>query len=116
MSIFRTKSVEQSMRDGDEPEYQLKKRLTALDLTVFGVGVVIGAGIFTVAGRAAKELAGPSVVLSFVVGRGRAAAWLPCATRSSPRRSRSAGRPTRSPTPASARSSPGSSAGTCCSS
>ena len=67
MSIFRTKSVEQSLRDGDEPEYQLKKRLTALDLTVFGVGVVIGAGIFTVAGRAAKELAGPSVVLSFVV-------------------------------------------------
>jgi APA family basic amino acid/polyamine antiporter len=67
MSVMRTKSVEQSMRDGDEPEYQLKKRLTALDLTVFGVGVVIGAGIFTVAGRAAKELAGPSVVLSFVV-------------------------------------------------
>lgn len=67
MSVFRTKSVEQSLRDGDEPEYQLKKRLTALDLTVFGVGVVIGAGIFTVAGRAAKELAGPSVVLSFVV-------------------------------------------------
>jgi APA family basic amino acid/polyamine antiporter len=67
VSVFRTKSVEQSLRDGDEPEYQLKKRLTALDLTVFGVGVVIGAGIFTVAGRAAKELAGPSVVLSFVV-------------------------------------------------
>ena len=67
MSVFRIKSVEQSLRDGDEPEYQLKKRLTALDLTVFGVGVVIGAGIFTVAGRAAKELAGPSVVLSFVV-------------------------------------------------
>jgi APA family basic amino acid/polyamine antiporter len=67
MSMFRTKSVEQSLRDGDEPEYQLKKRLTALDLTVFGVGVVIGAGIFTVAGRAAKELAGPAVVLSFVV-------------------------------------------------
>jgi basic amino acid/polyamine antiporter, APA family len=67
VSVFRTKSVEQSLHDGDEPEYQLKKRLTALDLTVFGVGVVIGAGIFTVAGRAAKELAGPSVVLSFVV-------------------------------------------------
>ena len=67
MSVFRTKSVEQSLHDGDEPDYQLKKRLTALDLTVFGVGVVIGAGIFTVAGRAAKELAGPSVVLSFVV-------------------------------------------------
>jgi APA family basic amino acid/polyamine antiporter len=64
---MRTKSIEQSLRDGDEPEYQLKKRLTALDLTVFGVGVVIGAGIFTVAGRAAKDLAGPAVVISFVV-------------------------------------------------
>ncbi|REF29897.1 amino acid permease [Calidifontibacter indicus] len=66
-NMMRTKSVEQSIAEGDEPEYQLKKRLTALDLTVFGVGVVIGAGIFTVAGRAAKDLAGPSVVISFVV-------------------------------------------------
>ena len=33
---------------------------------MFGVGVVIGAGIFTVAGRAAHSLAGPAIVLSFV--------------------------------------------------
>lgn len=67
MSMMRTKTVEQSIAEGDEPEYQLKKRLTALDLTVFGVGVVIGAGIFTVAGKAANELAGPAVVLSFII-------------------------------------------------
>ena len=67
MSVMRTKSIEQSIREGDEPEYQLKKRLTALDLTVFGVGVIIGAGIFTLTGRAAKEVAGPSIVLSFVI-------------------------------------------------
>lgn len=67
MSVMRIKSVEQSIAEGDEPEYQLKKRLSALDLTVFGVGVVIGAGIFTVAGRAAKDIAGPAVILSFVV-------------------------------------------------
>lgn len=67
MSVFRTKSIEQTIREGDEPEYQLKKRLTALDLTVFGVGVVIGAGIFTVAGRAAHTLAGPAIIVSFVV-------------------------------------------------
>ncbi|PRY53393.1 amino acid/polyamine/organocation transporter (APC superfamily) [Knoellia remsis] len=67
MSVLRTKTIEQSIREGDEPEYQLKKRLTALDLTVFGVGVVIGAGIFTVAGRAANQLAGPSVVISFII-------------------------------------------------
>lgn len=66
MSLFRTKSIEQTLAEGDEPDYQLKKRLTALDLTVFGVGVVIGAGIFTVAGRAAGQLAGPAVVLSFI--------------------------------------------------
>lgn len=67
MSVWRTKSIEQSIAEGDEPEYQLKKRLSALDLTVFGVGVVIGAGIFTVAGRAANTLAGPAILLSFVI-------------------------------------------------
>ena len=67
MSVMRTKSIEQSIREGDEPEYQLKKRLSALDLTVFGVGVIIGAGIFTLTGRAANEVAGPSIVLSFVL-------------------------------------------------
>ncbi len=67
MKVFRTKSVEQSIADTDEPEYQLKKNLSALDLTVFGVGVIIGAGIFTLTGRAAATIAGPSVVLSFFV-------------------------------------------------
>ena len=67
MDLFRTKSIEQSIADTDEPEYQLKRSLTALDLTVFGVGVVIGAGIFTVAGRAAHTLAGPAVVVSFIL-------------------------------------------------
>jgi APA family basic amino acid/polyamine antiporter len=67
MSLLRTKSIEQSIADTDEPEYQLKRSLTALDLTVFGVGVVIGAGIFTLTGRAAHNVAGPSIVLSFVI-------------------------------------------------
>ena len=67
MSVMRTKSIEQSIADTDEPEYQLKKTLTALDLTVFGVGVIIGAGIFTLTGRAASTLAGPAIVLSFVI-------------------------------------------------
>ncbi|MFT4294310.1 MAG: amino acid permease [Micropruina sp.] len=67
MSVFRTKSIEQSIADTDEPEYQLKKSLTALDLTVFGVGVVIGAGIFTLTGRVAHEMTGPAIVISFIV-------------------------------------------------
>lgn len=67
MSVLRTKSVEQSIADTDEPEFRLKKSLSALDLTIFGIGVVIGAGIFTLTGRAAHEVAGPAIVVSFVV-------------------------------------------------
>jgi APA family basic amino acid/polyamine antiporter len=67
MSILRTKSVEQSMLDTEDPDYTLKKNLTALDLTVFGIGVVIGAGIFTVTGGVARSYAGPGVVFSFVI-------------------------------------------------
>ncbi len=67
MSIFRTKSVEQSIRDTEEPEHQLKKELSALDLTVFGVGVIIGTGIFVLTGVAANQTAGPAVALSFVL-------------------------------------------------
>jgi len=67
MSLLRTKSIEQSIADTDEPEYQLKRSLSALDLTVFGVGVVIGAGIFTLTGKAAHQVAGPAIVISFVI-------------------------------------------------
>ncbi|HEY0471097.1 MAG TPA: amino acid permease [Kribbella sp.] len=67
MSLLRKKTIEQSIADTDEPEYQLKKRLTALDLTVFGIGVIIGAGIFTLTGRAAKSFAGPGIAVSFVL-------------------------------------------------
>jgi basic amino acid/polyamine antiporter, APA family len=67
VSVFRTKSVEQSIRDTEEPEHQLKKELSALDLTVFGVGVIIGTGIFVLTGVAANGVAGPAVAISFVL-------------------------------------------------
>lgn len=64
--LFRVKSVEQSIRDTDEPDSKLRKDLTAWDLIVFGVAVVIGAGIFTLTARTAGNVAGPSVSLAFV--------------------------------------------------
>ncbi|WP_082310540.1 amino acid permease [Nonomuraea sp. SBT364] len=67
MDIFRTKSVEQSIRDTEAPEHQLRKRLNAVDLTVFGIGVIVGTGIFVLTGQVAKEMAGPAVAISFVV-------------------------------------------------
>ena len=66
MNLWRTKTIEQSIRDTEEPTHQLRKQLSALDLTVFGVGVVIGTGIFVLTGKAAGVQAGPAVALSFV--------------------------------------------------
>ena len=66
-TLFRTKKIEQSIRDTEEPEHALKKSLSALDLTVFGIGVVIGTGIFVLTGTVAKNNAGPSVALAVVV-------------------------------------------------
>jgi APA family basic amino acid/polyamine antiporter len=65
--LLRTKSVEQSIEDTDEPGSRLRKNLSAWDLTVFGVAVVIGAGIFTLTARTAGDLTGPSVSLAFVL-------------------------------------------------
>src|SRR5437660_10874044 len=66
MNLWRTKTIEQSIADTEEPTHQLRKRLGAIDLTVFGVGVVIGTGIFVLTGKAAGVQAGPAVALSFV--------------------------------------------------
>jgi basic amino acid/polyamine antiporter, APA family len=63
----RIKSVEDSIRDTDEPEHRLRRHLSGLDLAVFGVGVIIGTGIFVLTGVVAKTTAGPAVALSFVV-------------------------------------------------
>ena len=67
MGIMRTKSIEQSIRDTEEPEFKLNKSLGPLDLTVFGIGVIIGTGLFVLTGEAAAGYAGPAIALSYVV-------------------------------------------------
>ncbi|OHU93285.1 amino acid permease [Mycobacterium talmoniae] len=64
---WRIKSVEQSIADTDEPGTRLRKDLTWWDLTVFGVSVVIGAGIFTVTASTAGNITGPAIWISFVI-------------------------------------------------
>jgi APA family basic amino acid/polyamine antiporter len=66
MDIFRTKPIELSIQDTEEPEHRLRRTLSALDLTVFGIGVIVGTGIFVLTGRVARDSAGPAVALSFV--------------------------------------------------
>ncbi|GFS51285.1 uncharacterized protein TNIN_351651 [Trichonephila inaurata madagascariensis] len=45
----------------------LQKVLTTLDLTSLGVGSCVGTGMYLVAGMVAHKVAGPSVVMSFIV-------------------------------------------------
>ncbi|MBV9010130.1 MAG: amino acid permease [Verrucomicrobia bacterium] len=52
-ALFRTKSPELLMREAEAPERRLKRSLSALDLTCLGIGAIIGAGIFALAGTAA---------------------------------------------------------------
>ncbi|CAN0877106.1 Cationic amino acid transporter 1 [Linum grandiflorum] len=48
-------------------EHEMKKTLNWWDLMWFGIGAVIGAGIFVLTGLEARDHAGPAVVLSYVV-------------------------------------------------
>ena len=45
----------------------LKRSLGALNLTLLGIGAIIGAGIFVLTGSAAAQYAGPAVVYSFII-------------------------------------------------
>ena len=67
MSLLRTKPIEQSIADTTDPEHQLRKDLGPLDLIVFGVGVMVGAGIFVLTGQQAGASAGPAVAVSFLI-------------------------------------------------
>ncbi|QUR66623.1 APC family permease [Mycobacterium spongiae] len=69
----RMKSVEQSIADTDEPSTRLRKDLTWRDLVVFGVSVVIGAGIFTVTASTAGDITGPAIWISFLIAAGTCA-------------------------------------------
>lgn len=67
MNLFRTKSIEHSLADADEPGRTLKRSLSTWDLMIMGIAVAVGAGIFSVGAKAAASYSGPAVTLSFVL-------------------------------------------------
>jgi APA family basic amino acid/polyamine antiporter len=70
--IFRTKSLNAILASAEEPHHALRRSLGAVQLTLLGIGAVIGAGIFSTVGTAAAggadhPGAGPALILSFVL-------------------------------------------------
>jgi APA family basic amino acid/polyamine antiporter len=70
--IFRTKSLNAILSSTENPESQLRRSLGAFQLTLLGIGAIIGAGIFSTVGTAAAggaehAGAGPAIALSFVL-------------------------------------------------
>ncbi len=65
-NLLKTKSIEKLMRDVEEGGKKLKRSLSALDLTLLGIGAIIGTGIFVLTGTAAANQAGPAIVISYL--------------------------------------------------
>ena len=72
-NLFKTKSIEQLVSDVEHGDRALRRSLSAWDLTLLGIGGIIGTGIFVLTGTAAANQAGPAITMSYV------AAGLACA-------------------------------------
>src|SRR5881296_907139 len=66
MDLLRRKSVT-DLQNEALTDHSLKRALGALNLTMLGIGAIIGTGIFVLTGTVAAVNAGPAVVLSFVL-------------------------------------------------
>ncbi|MBV7274256.1 amino acid permease [Clostridiaceae bacterium UIB06] len=65
-NIFRTKPIDDLINE-TKGENGLKKVLGAFELTMLGIGAIIGTGIFVLTGIAAANYSGPALVISFII-------------------------------------------------
>lgn len=68
MSLFSRKPVDVLIAEANaEGQNSLKRTLGPVKLIMLGIGVIVGAGLFSVTGNAAADFAGPAITLSFVI-------------------------------------------------
>ncbi|XP_030378712.1 probable cationic amino acid transporter [Scaptodrosophila lebanonensis] len=66
--LIRTKDVKQLQDGNAQPtKPKLTKCLNTLDLTSLGIGSCCGTGMYLVAGMVAQKIAGPGVIISFII-------------------------------------------------
>ena len=66
MSLFAKKSISSLIAESAETD-GLKKTLSARSLVALGIGAIIGAGLFSITGVAAANMAGPGIMISFII-------------------------------------------------
>jgi APA family basic amino acid/polyamine antiporter len=65
-NLLKTKSIEQLVSDVEHGKH-LKRALSSVDLTLLGIGAIIGTGIFVLTGTAAANQAGPAITASYML-------------------------------------------------
>jgi len=65
-NLLKTKSIEQLVGDVEHGSKALRRSLSAWDLTLLGIGAIIGTGIFVLTGTAAANQAGPAIMTSYL--------------------------------------------------
>lgn len=65
--LFRRKFLHHILEEIDIEDHRLHRALNAFDLTILGIGAIIGVGIFVLTGTASARFAGPGVILSFII-------------------------------------------------
>lgn len=64
-SLFKKKSVTQLLKESKSETFS--KTLGAFDLTILGIGAIIGTGVLVLTGLVAARDAGPAVIFSFII-------------------------------------------------
>ena len=65
--LFLKKKLSDLTIEAFEEKHGLKRSLGPVSLVLLGIGVIIGAGIFVLTGHAAAQVAGPAIVISFII-------------------------------------------------